>query len=234
MVFFEELMMEMISALIPLAMAAAFQPPQLIALLVLLKGRRGVVNGMAYLAGMLIFRLLLGLGFWFLASSLEDSIESTGGRFSILVSSVLMVLGLLLLVNALRRIFSVSDADQSDGSWLDNLEDVSPLRAGLVGMAFLALDPKDWIMDLAAVNLIADADLGGSASLLAYLIYLLMAKTLLLMPIILMLISPKLATGFLGKLNGWMKEHLRGIEILMAIVFGLMFLGVGLSGLGVM
>jgi len=227
-------MMEIIYALIPLALAAAFQPPQLIALLVLLKGRRGVVNGLAYITGMVIFRLLLGLGFWFLASRLDDSVESAGGRFSIFVSSVLMVLGLLLLVNALRRIFSVPDEDQSDGAWLENLEDVSPRRAGLVGMAFLALDPKDWIMDLAAVNLIADADLGGSASLLAYLIYLLMAKTLLLMPIILMLISPEWATGFLGKLNGWMKEHVRGIEILMAIVFGLMFLGIGLSGLGLM
>jgi len=62
--------MDMIFALIPLALAAAFQPPQLIALLVLLKARRGVANGLAYLTGMLIFRLLLGLGFWFLASGL--------------------------------------------------------------------------------------------------------------------------------------------------------------------
>jgi len=88
-------------------------------------------------------------------------------------------------------------------------------------------------MDLAAVNLIADADLGGSASLLAYLIYLILAKTLLLIPIILMLIGPCWPKNFLGKLNDWMKNHVRGIVILMAIFFGLMFLMIGIRGLGV-
>jgi hypothetical protein len=227
-------MMEMISALIPLALAAAFQPPQLIALLVILKAKRGVTNGLAYLAGMLIFRVLLGLGFWFLASTMEDSVESTGGSFGIIISSVLMVLGLLLLVNALRRIFSVTDESHAAGSWLNNLENVSPLRAGLVGMAFLALDPKDWIMDLAAVNVIADADLPGLTSLISYLLYLLLAKVFLLIPIILMVISPRWAKGILGKLSSWIEKNTRIIEILTAIFFGLMFIGIGLSGLGVM
>jgi hypothetical protein len=145
----------------------------------------------------------------------------------------LIILGLLLLVTALRRAFSAPKEGQVDSAWLDNLADISPLRAGLVGIAFLALDPKDWIMDLAAVNLIADADLGGSASLLAYLIYLILAKTLLLIPIILMLIGPCWPKNFLGKLNDWMKNHVRGIEILMAIFFGLMFLMIGIRGLGV-
>ena len=222
----------LILSLIPLGLAAAFQPPQVIAMLVLLQTKRGMLNGLGYLAGMFLFRLALGLGFWFLASSLEQSVESTGGRFSTLVSGVLVVLGLLLLVNALRSIFSAADEDQTASSWMDRLEDVSPLRAGLVGIAFLALDPKDWITDLAAVNLIADADLSGANNLIAYLIYLLMAFSLLLLPMIYMLVFPKKAKRTLGRLNVWMKQHERGIEIVTAILFGLMFLGIGLGGVG--
>jgi threonine/homoserine/homoserine lactone efflux protein len=220
----------LILALIPLALAAAFQPPQIIALLVLLQTKRGVLNGLAYIAGMFVFRLVLGFVFWFLVSSVEESVESTGGRFVILVSAVLMVLGLLLLINALRRAFSTPDEGQA--SWLDSLEHVSPLRAAFMGVVFLALDPKDWITDLAAVNLIADADLGVSSSLFAYLIFLLLAKTLLLIPLILMLITPKQADRVLGNLNGWMKKHARSIEIITAIIFGLIFLVFGLRGLG--
>jgi len=226
-------MNDLILALIPLGLAAAFQPPQVIAMLILLQTKRGLLTGLGYVAGMFLFRLALGLVFWFLASSLEQTVESTGGRFGILVSGVLIVLGLLLLVNALRRVFSAADEDQTASSWMDNLEDISPLRAGLVGVAFLALDPKDWITDLAAVNLIADADLAGFTSLMAYLIYLLVALSLLLLPMIYLLVFPKKAKSSLGKLNGWMKQHARGIEIVTAILFGLLFIGIGMGGLGV-
>ncbi len=225
--------MEIITALIPLGFAAAFQPPQIIALLVLLQSKRSAVNGLAFIAGMFVFRLVLGFGFWFLASGVEEAIESTGGRFGILVNGVLIVLGLLLLVKALGHVFSRNEEDQTAASWLGSLEDVSPLRAGLVGIAVLALDPKDWILDLAVVNLIADADLGGGISLLAYLLYMLLAKSLLLMPFALMLVSPKRAKKILGDLNSWMKAHAHTIEIITLVIFGLMFIWFGLVGLGV-
>jgi len=225
-------MVDLLLSLIPLALAAAFQPPQIIAMLVLLQSKRGKLNGLGFIAGMFLFRLTLGFGFWFMVSNLEESVEAAGGRFGILVSGVLMVLGLLLLVNALRRAFSAQDEDQAASSWLEGLEDVSPLRAGLVGIAFLALDPKDWITDLAAVNLIADADLGGTSSLMVYLIYLLMALSLLLVPLIYLLVLPNRAKRTLDGLNTWMAQHARGIEIVTAILFGLLFLGIGLEGLG--
>ena len=223
---------ELVLSLIPLALAAAFQPPQIIALLVLLQTKRGKTNGFAYISGMFLFRLVLGLVFWFLASSIEESVETNGGRFGILVSAVLMMLGLILLVNSLRSAFSAPDEDQAAPFWLDNWEGFSPLRAGLVGMGFLALDPKDWLTDFAAVNLIADADLGGTASLIAYLFYLLMTLSLLLIPLISMFLVPKQAKGVLVALNNWMNKNARSIEILTTIIFGLMFLGIGFRGLG--
>jgi hypothetical protein len=45
-----------------------------------------------------------------------------------------------------------------------------------VGVAFLALDPKDWLIDIAAIDLIAAADLSGLQSGLAYLIYIFLAQ----------------------------------------------------------
>lgn len=225
-------MSELLISLFPLALAAAFQPPQIIALLVLLQTKRGTINGLAYITGMFIFRLIFGFSFWFLASSIEVSIESSGGKFGILVSTVLMVLGLMLLINALRSAFSAPQEDQVTPAWMHTLENVSPLRAGLVGIAFLALDPKDWITDLAAVNLIADADLGGTASFLAYLLYLLVSLLLLFVPLLLMWISPVSAKRFIGNLNTWMKRHSRAIEIITAMLFGLMFLAIGLNRLG--
>jgi threonine/homoserine/homoserine lactone efflux protein len=221
-------------SLVPLAFAAALQPPQVIALVVLLQTRQGMTNASAYIAGMVAFRLVLGATFWVLISGLESAVESTDGDFSLLVGTLLVVLGLLMLVYALRRSLSAPDEDDAAASWLDKLDAVSPLQAGLLGVAFLALDPKDWIIDISAINLIADADLSGPTSFWAYIIYILMAQSLLWVPLILTLVIPRWTQRSLVTFNTWMKQHERLIEMIVAFVFGLLFLYIGLEQLGIL
>ncbi len=225
-------MAELILPLVPLAVAAALQPPQVIALVILLQTGRGVANGLAYIAGMSAFRLLLAGAFYLLVSNVEESIETAGGQFDILVGSVLVVLALFMLVHALRRGVSAHDEDEAAASWLNKLDEVSSLQAALLGVAFLALDPKDWITDISAINLIADADLSASTSLLAYLVYILLAQSLLLIPLILMILVPNRAQTSLAALNIWIKRHQRTIEVIVAVIFGLLFLYIGLERLG--
>ena len=226
-------MTELILPLISLAIAAALQPAQVIAMIVFLSTPRGKLNGLAYLAGMTAFRLVLGGVSWVFFSSLEDLIESGGEDFSVLVGAILVVLGLLLLVYALRQVFSAPAADEMASSWLYKLETVSPGKSFLVGIAFLALDPKDWIIDISVVNLIAEADLIGIQSFFVYLAYILLAQSLLWMPLLLTRLDPERARSSLDKLNTWMKAHDRQIEISVAILFGLVFLAIGLEQLDV-
>ena len=111
------------------------------------------------------------------------------------------VLGLLLLVYALRQAFSAQSEDQAAASWLKKLDSVTPLRAALVGIAFLALDPKDWLIDISAIDLIAAADLRGLHSGLTYLIYIFLTQILLLIPLIYTIIFPAKAQRSLKQLN---------------------------------
>jgi len=226
-------MSELILSLIPLAVAAALQPPQVIALVVLLQTRRGAANGLAYILGMIVFRLLLGGIFWVLISNVEKTVETRGGNFSLLVGTFIFSLGILMLVHALRRGFSAQGADEATVSWLDKLDNVTPFRAALVGIAFLALDPKDWLVDISVINLIAEADLFRMESLLAFLVYILMAQSLLLIPLILSLIFPQKTQSGLTRFTGWMKRQERAIEIIFALIFGLLFLQIGLELFGV-
>jgi len=222
-------MAELILSLIPLAVAAALQPPQVIALVVLLQTRRGAVNGLAYILGMIVFRLFLGGIFWVLLSNVEKTVETRGGNFSLLVGTFIFSLGILMLVHALRRGFSAQGADEATASWLDKLDNVTPFRAALVGVGFLALDPKDWLVDISVINLIAEADLFSMESLLAFLVYILMAQSLLLIPLILSLFFPQKTQSGLTKFTGWMKRQERAIEIVFALIFGLLFLQIGLE-----
>jgi threonine/homoserine/homoserine lactone efflux protein len=226
-------MVELTLSLISLASAATLQPPQVIAMIILLQTRLGTINGLGYLAGMTTFRLALVAAAWIHFSSLESSIETSGGNFGILVGTILVVLGLLMLIYALRRGFSASDEDETATSWLDKLEAVSPAQAFLVGIAFLALDPRDWIIDISAINLIAEADLSSVKSILGYLAYILLAQSLLWIPLLFTLLSPERADSGLATLNSWMKKNARSIEITVAIIFGLVFLAIGVEHLGV-
>ena len=225
-------MAELLLALVPLAIAAALQPPQVVALSFLLQTRRGVANGLAYVGGMTAFRLALGALFWILITGVEEAVESEGGRFDFVVGTVLVVLGIVLLVYALRRGLSARDEDDAAVAWLQKLQSVSPAQAALVGVAFLALDPKDWLTKLAAVDLIAAADLSGMASLVAYLIFTLLAQSVLLIPLMLVLAAPQKAEKSLGSLNAWLERNARALDIVVALLLGVLFLYEGLEHLG--
>ena len=99
-------MIELLLSLIPLAIGAAVQPPQVIALIFLLQTRRGRANGLAFVGGMTAFHLTLGALLWRLITEVETSVEAEGGQFDRVVGTGLAVLGLMLLVYALRRTFS--------------------------------------------------------------------------------------------------------------------------------
>ena len=141
-------------------------------------------------SGMTAFRLALGALFWVLLSGVEEAVESGGGQFGLIVGTVLVVLGIALLFYGLRYAFSTNEGEEAAPSWLNKLGDATPAKAGLIGFAMLALDPKDWLADLAAVDIIAAADLSGLASLLAYLWYALLSLSLVFIPLILVLVAP--------------------------------------------
>ena len=226
-------MLDLLLALIPLALGAALQPAQLMALIVLLQTDRAVANAWAFIGGMTVFHLGLGGVFWVLFTGVETSIESGGGQFENVVGTVLLLLGLMLLVYALRRIFGAENGDEAAESWLEQLGSVTPLRAALVGFGLLALDPKDWVFTLAAVDLIAAADLSNPESLLAYLVFVLFVLSLLIVPLVLMIVIPEQSQRWITRLGAWLMRNERVIEILVATLLGAYFALAGLEMMGI-
>jgi hypothetical protein len=224
---------DLLYPLIGLGFAAALQPLQIIAMLALLQTKHGSRNGFAYLGGMTAFRLSLAMIFWWLISGIEGIVEAEGGDFRTLTGIMMGILGLLLLVYALRQAFSAQSEDQAAASWLRKLDSVTPGKAALVGVGFLALDPKDWLIDIAAIDLIATADLSALQSGWAYLIYIIVAQGFLLIPLMMTLVFPDQSQTALQKLNTWLMQYERPIEISVALIFGVLFLYVGFDYLDI-
>ena len=214
-------MVELLLILVPLAIGVALvSPTQVIALIFFLQTRLGLVNGLAYVGGMTVFHLVVGALFWTVMTGVGTSIEAGGGRFDLVVGTGLALMGLLLLAYALRRGFFAPNEDNPIAAWFEKMQSASPWQAALVGLAFLALDPKDWLFNLTAVDLIIAANLNNVASLLAYFIYIVLVQSILLALLILTLIASRRVQQWLDGLNVWLNQRLRAIEIVVAVLLG--------------
>ena len=96
----------------------------------------------------------------------------------------------------------------------------------VIALIFLLQTPRGVANGLAYV--------GGMSSLLAYLIFTLLALLLLLIPLILVLAAPGKAQKSLGGLSAWLERHERTTDVIFAILLGVYFLYEGLEHLGVL
>ena len=104
--------------------------------------------------------------------------------------------------------------------------------AALAGVAFLALGPRDWLIAISAMDLIAAADLRGGQSLLAFAIYILLRQLLLLIPLLTALNNAQSAETRLEQLRTWLGRRERLIALAGAILLGLFFVYSGLDYVG--
>jgi hypothetical protein len=221
-----------IVSLLPLIIGSALVPIQIIIVILLLKSpRQGLLKATAYAGGMTTIRLLQGLIFGLI---LTNSASATTGESSgkgLVVSTLLLVLGILLLVTAYKRWRKEDDPDGPPPKWLAMIDSLTPLKAFGIGFGLLMIGAKFWVFTLGAVGIIGEAQLGQPSSTIAYLLFVLLAESLILLPILIRMIVPKQSKGLLEATSKWLTRYNRPIVILISLVFGLLFLYQGASGL---
>ena len=141
----------------------------------------------------------------------------------------LTVLGVLLLITAYKKWAKEPDPDAPPPKWLAMIESVTPLKALLLGVGFVLIAPKLWVFILGAISAIGEAQLGQPASTRAFLLFILLAQSLLLIPILIRLLIPQRARSLLASLADWMRRYNDPIVIAISLVFGALFLYQGLS-----
>ena len=111
------------------------------------------------------------------------------------------------------------------------MDSVTPLKAFGVGLGLVAISAKLWVFTLTAIAVIGEAQLGQPDSTITYLLFILLAESLLLLPILARLILPERAKSMLDSTSAWLNPHNRPVLIGVSLVFGLLFLYQGVSGL---
>jgi hypothetical protein len=221
-----------ILSLLPLIIGSALVPIQIIIDILLLKNpRQGLLKATAYVGGMTTLRLLQGLIFGLILTTSVSSSTSSASEKGPIVSTLLLVLGLLLLVTAYKQWRKDDDPDAPPPKWLTMIDSITPLKAFGLGFGLLLIGGKFWVFTLGAIGMIGQAQLGQPSSTLVYLLFVFLAESLLLIPIFIRIILPKKSTSLLQQASAWLTRYNRSIVIAVSLIFGLLFLYQGASGL---
>jgi hypothetical protein len=226
---------ELLLILFSLAVGGAVQPPQVAAGILLLLSERGILNNLAFNGAMIAWRLGQGLFFWYVLSQVETAVESGHSRFSVVMGMALLVLGIVFLVYAARRLFQTSGpneaTDDMPSGMTSLVRDATPSKAAMLGLAFVAIDVKDWLLTMAAVNVIVEADVSPALSVALYLLYILLVQSVTLVPLIVRMIFPTRATTMLAALDSWLEKHDRILTAAMLALMGIIFVALGFEQL---
>jgi hypothetical protein len=215
--------------LLPLIVAAAVVPLYSVAVLLLLQSEGGLLKASAFVSGGVIVRLAQGILFGLVIGAACKENAEPGPK--LVVSTLLLIVGILLFVTALKQWQKQDDPDAPTPQWMSAISGLSAFGAVGAGALFPLIAVKQWVFTLSAIGIIGEAGLSGKASVSVYLLFVLAAQTFALAPILAYAVAPHWAAKPLEATRAWLERNNRAIVIVMSLIIGAWFLFKGLTGL---
>jgi Sap, sulfolipid-1-addressing protein len=219
-----------LGAILPLAIAVTISPVPIIAAILLLLTRKPLPNGAAYLVGFTLgVGVVLGLLVW-VAGSLN---LSSGSGPSKGLGAVELVLGLLLLVAAMRKFQSrpMPGTTPSMPKWMDGIASFTPARSLVVGIVIGAANPKNLAVGIAAAAAIASASLSSGDEVVAIVVYVVIAVLGVAAPLAVMLAVGGKAQAILDSWKSWLAQNNQTVMAVLFLVFAVVLIGKGIAAL---
>lgn len=219
---------EVILNLLPVLIGALTVPIYPIIALIFLQSEGGTRKAIALMAGGLSIRVLQGLLFNVIFTEVN---EDYPGGDDLIVSTLLLVLGIFLLHTAIKKWNKEEDPDAPPPQWMSNLDNTTILKAAGMGALYVLISPKQWLFTQIAIGMISDSELSFLSNVLIYLFYIIATQVFVLVPTIMMLISPEQAIKPIKALHAWLTRHSTTILIAMSLLLGLYCVYRGITGL---
>jgi len=221
-------MSDILVSLIPYILGSAIVPVPIIFTILLLKNpAQGLLKAVAFLGGITTMRLLQGVLFGLVL----DRPSGDAGEKGAVASTLMMVLGILLLINAVKKIRKQEDPDDPPPGWMTMIDNMTVFKAFQAGFGLLLISAKMWVFTLGALSTIGEAELGQPGGPLVFVLFVLLAQSLLLLPILIRILIPGQSMVILQGAADWLSRNNRVIMIAVSLVFGALFLYQGVSGL---
>jgi hypothetical protein len=219
-------MTSVLGQLTPMILGAVLAPAWVIIVLLILASPGGLLKAIMFVLGMTLTRVIQGVVF---GAVLADAAPGDGK--SPVASTLLLVVGILLLITAFKKWRKEEDPDEPPPKWMQSIDQLTALKAFGLGALLLAIGPKMWVFTLSALAVISEANLGQTGSIVAYASYIILAQALLILAILVVAVAPKGSRAMLTRAIDWLTTYNRPISVTVALIFGIYFSWSGLQGL---
>lgn len=214
---------------ITLTIGAAVVPVWIIIVLLLLRGEGGLFQALAFVGGQIVVRLAQGFLFGSVLAASPDAQTAQGAHA--ITSILLLLIGILLWITAGLKWFKQEDPDAPPPKWMKMFDSISAPKAFGLSMALMLVAVKQWVFTLGVLGVISEANLPSPNDVIAYLIFILGAQSLVLIPIVITAAAPKRSAQLLEAGNQWLAKNNRVIVVAVSVVFGAYFIFKGITGL---
>lgn len=220
--------MGVVGQLLPIALAIALSTVPLTAVLTILLSPRPAV-ALPFLIGLLLGMLIvtgafaLGLRAAPLAAGSAQQAALAIGE--IVLGSALVVYGIVLFARR-RKVPPIEDLPR----WLKAVGRIRAAPAFGLGL-ILTVRPKALLLSAAAGIVIGSASFSPTEFVVVLLLFVVVGGSTVAVPVIFTLARPKEARRPLGAAERWIAENSRTMTTLIAVIVGVVVLGVGLTNL---
>jgi threonine/homoserine/homoserine lactone efflux protein len=218
-----------IGDLLPLAIGIAISPVPIIAVILMLLSRRATATSTGFLVGWVAGVIVVTVVVLVLVGQAGDT---SGGKPSTLSSVIKLVLGLLLLLLAVRQWRSRPKEGEAGTmpAWMGKIESFTFGRALGLGFLLSAVNPKNLLLCLGAGTTIGAAHLSGGEDVIAVAVFTVLASSTVGIPVIAFLVARDRMTAPLNRLRAWLTQNNAAVMAVLLLVLGTALIGKGIAG----
>lgn len=216
----------MLIELIPLALVVALSPLSIIPAVLVLHSPRPRPTGLAFLTGWLLGLTVLTVVFLQvsgLAGGREDKPPGWASWLRVIVGVALIVFGVYRWLMRRRSAHTPR--------WMQGLGELTPLRAGVAGLALTVVNPKVLFICVAAGLAIGTAGVDSAQEWLGVVWFAAVAGSTVALPILGYAVSGGRLDGPLTRLKEWMEAQHATVVAAILVVIGFLLLYKGIHGL---
>jgi threonine/homoserine/homoserine lactone efflux protein len=217
-----------IGEILPLAVGIAISPVPIIAAILMLLSPKAKGASVGFLLGWITGIVVAIVVFTLLSSVLPAQDESGSSPVRGVIK---IILGALLLFLALRQWRGrPAEGEQATmPKWMSAIDSMTAGKALGLGFLLSAVNPKNLLMAISAGLIIGGAGLAVGQTVVVIVIFVLLAASTVLIPVVAYLIASERLAGPLDRLRAWLVNNNATIMAVLLLVIGVAVIGKGIG-----
>lgn len=218
-------MNDVIAEVVPLGLVVAASPFPVIPAILLLFTPRATATTLGFIVGWVIGIVAATTLFALVATGIEmrEGPPTWASWARILLGLVLVVLGV--------RQWWQRHAKSEIPAWMESIDGLTPATALRLGLLLSAANPKIVLLAAAAGLAIGAAELGGTESAVAIVVFTVIASSTVVLPLVLYAVFGERILRPLARVRDWLQENNATVMSIVVAVIGAVLVLKGIRGL---